>query len=31
MPVESMIFIVAVIAAFTTFGITLAWAHRRAH
>lgn len=31
MPVEAITFVSAVIIAFTIFGITLAWAHSRAH
>lgn len=31
MPAEAIIFVSAVIASFTIFGITLAWAHARAH
>lgn len=31
MPFESLVVTIAVTAAFTVFGLTLAWAHRRAH
>lgn len=31
MPFESLVVFIAVIAAFSVFGLTLAWAHARAH
>jgi hypothetical protein len=31
MPADAAIFVTFVIASFTIFGITLAWAHARAH
>jgi len=31
MPVESLIFSLCVVAAFSVFGATLFWAHRQAH